>query len=443
MSGSVKKKLFFIKSPSHNLKLIEIFLRKRDFIVNSETDLQKALAQVIELESDFIFLAWDHTDPTVVSLPKSIIQASLATIIPYIMSTKKEDIAKFHACTLNPKIYPPLLGPAIERLVLKLIKKADQDASISLDGNPTDNTEDKSNTDLPKKRESEMIHLKSSPSVDYGTKGNSYQTIRNTSINKKNNILKQSKKLSLPEKVIDGLKNSAQEKIQQSLTSLLSSLQESEDKISVESDSAEISRVATKDKEHIRVYCMSVLSDNWCGYLLINTTIELDFSMTDIIFTEWIKLQFDNLQEVDEQDYFELENINFNVFDQLTQKADYSESCTINKDKLSVSFFSVDPSKMAVELSDSQDLIKAPTQDIPTDAELKFSLYLYLPENKKYLLYTPATKALAEKQKTRLLANNILSLYIPLDFEKDYKKFIAEKNIETICQNIYKKFSAA
>ncbi|MEK6628788.1 MAG: hypothetical protein AABY53_09190, partial [Bdellovibrionota bacterium] len=169
--------------------------------------------------------------------------------------------------------------------------------------------------------------------------------------------------------------------------------------------------------------------------LIITTQVELEFSTVDIIFTDWIKVQFDNLQEADEFDFFELKNIDFELISTLTENADYSETIKVNNYDLTISFFPIEPSKMALELNDDQSLIKIQTDDIPVDISLNFSLHLHLPENKKYLLYTPINKTLTPDQKSRLVTKKIQSLFTPLEFEKEYKKFLAEKNVIAMSQN--------
>ncbi|MEQ1723700.1 MAG: hypothetical protein ABL930_11030, partial [Pseudobdellovibrio sp.] len=182
----------------------------------------------------------------------------------------------------------------------------------------------------------------------------------------------------------------------------------------------------------LKAYCMSVYSDNWCGYLVIASNTQLDFSSIDMIFTKWIKLQFNNLQEIDEYDFFEFKFVDQDFIDHLGPKADYHEQVKIKDYSLNVFFFPIDPNKMTLELNDEKNLIQLPTEEIPSDEELNFSLHLHLPENKKYLLYTQANKALSGDQKKRLISNRIFLLYTPVDFEKEYKKFIAEKNVKEI-----------
>jgi|GEM_PF-5233724 len=489
MLDSGKKKLFFVKSFGHNLKAIESFLGKRNFKVFTETDVKSSLEKIFEIQPDFVFLAWDHDDQTITNLPKLIAQASNALVVPYIISDKKVDTRKLNICVHNPKLYPPLSGPTIERLILKSHKKAAEEEALFVEGHkpkksPTHNA-------IPPKK-SNITHLKSSGlKIDTDDTDDSLSNlemlsdnherqhilIRNQSINQKNAILKQSKNLNLSNATIDKLKNSFQHKIQAPLENLLNSLQAPENNSIIIQQGltnllnpGSITQITNHENDNLgtiiqsgglkqvgqvgqvgpraptqdiknRAYCMSIYSDTWCGYLIIATPFELEFSTVDIVFTEWIKMQFDNLQEVDEFDYFEMNTIDFDIITEMTKNADYYESVVINNCAMNISFFPIAPDKMTLEFNNEQNLIKIPTEVIPPDCELNFSLHLHLPENKKYLLYTPAHRSLNPDQKQRLMANKIHLLYTPLEFEKDYKKFLAEKNIKELCENIARKNS--
>ena len=467
MSTHKKKVLIFIKAPSHNLKPIETFLSKRNFDVHSEIDIKTGLNRIFELDADFIFLAWDHTNPKIINLPKLIAQASMATVVPYIMSNTKEAFRKLNICQINPKLYSPISGPAIERLVIKYgLNNIKNEILFQKQLKNYNTEEDRSNmkADLLSHIENDSIDNISEALALNNIREEQLKQLyfRQESIGKRNLILNQSKKIALPNKAINELKNTIQNKIKKPLESLFNTLQESEipklsniinqqnprslskiadsiqsdEQISIGSDKA-----LQKKPEILKAHCMSIYSADWCGYLIIFTNAELEFSSIDIIFTEWIKSQFNNLQEIDEYDLCELQNIDSDFAGQLNKKADYFEALKINNNDLSISFFSLEPGKMALKLNEDKNLIEIPTEDIPSDAILNFSLHLHLPENKKYIVYTQAKKKLSTEQKNRLLANEIILLYTPISFEKDYKKFVAEKNLKALCENLSKKNS--
>jgi hypothetical protein len=511
MTPESKKVLFFIKSPSHNLKSIELFLNKRNFTVFNESDIKEALTQIIEHQPDFIFLAWDHSSPVITSLPKLISQATAAIIVPYIMSNTKEAARKFNICPINPKLYPPISGPAIERLVLKFEKQSTEDAFKLNHIKTTMSTQEDLNTiksnfmaNLDNFINEAQEQAEESPESEQAEEQRHEQVEekekhqRKESIEKRGGLLRQSLKSNLTTQNIEQLKKSFEDKIKQPLENLINTLNETQNYGEVgvidapessigavkitetsfkkadnggiiiqEGASGNLGSIVQKGvgqgqelgtithentdspqqhgsvilAERLKAYCMSVYSENWCGYLIITTAVQLDFSSVDMIFTDWIKQQFENMQEIDEYDFFEFRDVDPSILKNLTAKADYVETLEINGFALNVGFFPIEPDKMNIDLTDDKSLIKIMTEDIPTDAEIGFSLHLHLPENKKYLLYTQANKSLSYEQKKRLVTNKIFQLYTPLDFAKEYKKFMIEKNVRELYQTLSKKFS--
>lgn len=533
------------------MKPLEAFLSKRNFDVYSESDIKEALVKALELQPDFIFLAWDHPNSKITQLPALISQSIMAPVVAYIMSNTKEATRKLNICPINPKLYPPISGPAIERLVLKSGKAAvaEQQRITQV------KSKAKNQEELMQIRSDLLAHLdenSSTPTLSESAATESEhqqelnnKILRNKSIVERNDILQRSAKVNLSEDVINELKKSFNDKVKSPLENLLENLDDvsvmeddptsngqviiqqgfenpqglgsvvqkglgeattlgstiqkninnpdgmgnviqkgtgmgedlgmiieknlsnSHDLGSITQDgepnveipehiakdpAARAAYLEQADKERrkkfkpsphkqLRAFCMSVYSDNWCGYLVISTDANLDFSTIDLVFTDWIKLQFNNLQEIDEYDFFEFKFIDQGFVDELAPKADYFEQVTVRNYTLNVLFFPIDPTKMTLELNDEKNLIQVTTEEIPSDVELSFSLHLHLPENKKYLLYTQVNKALSLEQKKRLINNRVHILFTPVDFEKEYKKFIAEKNVKELYTNMKKKLS--
>lgn len=561
-SDSEKKKLFFVKSPGYATATAETFLKKRNFEVFSEMVIEKALNKIFEVQPDFIFFALDHLDPSIEELPKLAAQGCMAPCIPYITSSNRAATKKLNLYPMAYKLYPPISGPAIERMVVKSYKQAAEEEARLSGNQPKISTTTIIESSQKPKRE-RITFIKShkdnkaigglesendDDSLDDVQKllNDQHKAFRNQSIRSKNSVLKQSQSTKLTPSKMGELKRTINSKVKSPLESLLNTLKESEYtenedstgsgysqmsptkqndssysqhsaasssllqsgntgdaynpflngeptekkqgllydpnssdsnksnseqnagnknnslmSSSGENSSESFSMLAGKHSQHgqnssyadiqtnidpndlpTRAYCMAIYSNDWCGYLIITTKAELEFSTVDIVFTDWVKTQFENFQEVEEYDYFELDNINHSMVEQLSEVADYFDTIKVNEHDLNVSFFSVDPAKMILELNDDEDLIKILTEDIPSDLKIDFSLHLHLPENKKYLLYTQAQKMLSNEQKERLLAKKIQTLYTSLDYEREYKKFLAEKNVKILYESLNKKLKS-
>ncbi len=430
MSIIESKSILIIKAPSHNLRPVEHFLQKRDFKVFVEHDIKMAMDKLVEVEPSIIFLAWDHPNKKIMDLPAQLGPVTKAAIIPYVMGFTKEDIRKLDACALNPKLYPPVSGPAIERLISKFCKiqirkNSDYDEIVS-----GYKTEKKSTAPTrPATAPGPVPAVVVEQSFVTETKpllNSNFIVIKQQ---KRQEIILSYKKKALSTAITAELKKTLPTKIKAPVERLLLALE----KPGLQKDNA---------PKTFRAYCLAVVSETWCGYLTTISDHALAAEPLRKIVAEWINENFANAIENDEHDFVEINNLEPEWLGQLEKNADYYEPLDIKDADIRVCFFSVEPAKMNIELNVENSLIKMSTQEVPADEELPFSLHLHLPENKKYIIYTQANKVLSLEQKNRLMANKILLLYTTLNFESVYKKFITQKNIKNIWLNPLKKKSA-
>ncbi len=141
--------LFFVKNISHQFAPVEKFLKKRGYIVVVETDVKTALDRILEENPEYIFLAWDHKNEHIRLMPKTIYQSCTGSVVPFIMSTQRDQIIQIESSGFENKLYPPLSGPAIIRVISKYEKKNQIFDQI--------NTKKAANA----KKESDMIQVKS------------------------------------------------------------------------------------------------------------------------------------------------------------------------------------------------------------------------------------------------------------------------------------------
>lgn len=167
MENNDKRTLFFLKSPKHNLTAIENFLKKRDFNVVSISDYKEAVGKVIPLNPDYIFMAWDHPQEQVMNLPKLLKQSCTSRIIPYINSSDKHQHRKLQSSGFDIKLFPPLSGPGIQRMIAKI----EQSAAAAEKANNEQDKKEKSGQNVSGKK-SDMIQVRSTFSADQNDDGN-------------------------------------------------------------------------------------------------------------------------------------------------------------------------------------------------------------------------------------------------------------------------------
>lgn len=582
MSEAQKKTLYFIKSPTHNLKAIENFLTKRNYEVITESDLKTSLMKIIEIRPDFIFMAWDHPNQKIATLPKAINQSIQSIIVPYSQSTAKDVIRKLEYSGFPNKIYPPLSGPAIERLILKLQKEflsaeqiaaaaanadekqkkttkssskeevinvrskskdgkqsenirlnskeknsADSDSNAmnfgadeaketnenSYSGNDSTEKQDSSSelqiqkgtrgellktknnsdsnavsqTEAAEQNESEAstennqsaggIHFQKGtrgellktkidpkeanaaktevndllnsafmddldePSNEEASSEKNSQTggvhfqksTRGELLKTKNDQLSSFQKKPLEENKKEQLKKGFEEEVKLNLQDILTTYLDNESSTS-ENKTSNVIELDKSDEK--AAYCLSVSSSTWCGYLVAYCDINIDYQSLETVFSNWLKENFENFIELDEMDHFEI-TVKKTHFKSWAQKnSDYYENINYNNCEFLVCFISVDPKLFVLSLDEDEKYIEIPLEQIPTGSNLKLSLYLHLPVNKKYLLYTPEYQQLNSDQKKRLIDKNVDKLFTPAEFEKAYKSTIAEQQLNVLLKEI-------
>lgn len=405
MSIIESKTILFIKSPSHNMKPVEHFLQKRDFKIYSELDIKMALVKVIEINPSIIFIAWDHPNAKIFDLPKLIATATTAKVIPYVMGQAKEDYRKLDICPMEHKLYPPVSGPAVERLVLKFCK-----------------IEIRKNSDYDEIVNRYKIGKEI---IDTNSKMVAASTHTPDPQIKRSEFRLQSAKSGLPEAITTELKKTLHAKIKHPIEQLLPPL-------------SAATQTASDIKQY-RAYCHAVLSPVWCGYMTLISDVELESMSIQMIMSQWLSENFPKMLEIAEHDFVPIPQLSPDLRENLLQFSDYSEKLSIESRDISVHFFSMDPSKLNFELNEEKSLIKIPTEEIPADEELKFSLHLHLPENKKFIVYVQAQKKLTIEQKKRLLANKINYMYLPLEAKDQFRTYTAESHIKLFCANAQKK----
>ena len=239
------------------------------------------------------------------------------------------------------------------------------------------------------------------------------------------------KSLSL-KKLDQGMKNALKEEFQNTIKNKI------EDSNQTHLEDGQLEPVS---ESYQRLLCLIVQSDTWCGYLLVSSQLKMNNSDYHSILQGWLQKQFVNMNEIAETDYFEInlavsENIELKEWAQ--EKADYLELFEIESNEVLLSFFSIDPKFLIVEINDSNEMLEVPIDFVKTDQKIALSLFLHLPDNKKYILYTPANQILSGLQKTKLIDKLVEKLYTPLDFEKELNQMKAEVYLNESFQQIKK-----
>jgi hypothetical protein len=112
--------IFILKSKPDSLRQAEAFLKNRNWIVGSGTHLREALVYIAQKKPEFVLIAADHPNKKVKILPELLTQAFSVKPISFAESQARASIASLHEMSLEYSLFPPVSGPAIERIILKM-----------------------------------------------------------------------------------------------------------------------------------------------------------------------------------------------------------------------------------------------------------------------------------------------------------------------------------
>lgn len=399
MPQTDKITLFFISAPDYKLSSIENFLKKRNYNVHIETDVKAGLLRLIEVQPDFVFIALDHDNPKIEVLPQIIEQCLKTTVIPFTHSSSREALKKLDENTYIHKIFPPLSGPAIERLTLKLRAQAQKASDES--SSRAKNFDNVVNSFLDQLN-SEKHKIKSTE-----TQPDKAKTLR---LKEKNLFFANSKKNKISGSHKENLKKYFAASIKSDLTDIL------------ETCAHETTSNVYSLKDKKTVYCLLVQSRDWSGHLMAYANTPLEKYLLEPIFKNWISKEFPPLNEQESTVFFEIQ-IDLKDFQIWAEnKTEYAETIKHNGSEITLNFVGIEPQHLLMDFDEENDLVDVRIEWIPLQTDLNLSLYLHLPENKKFLLYTPKNKRMNEHQKQRLQENRVEKLYTPIEFEEEVKR---------------------
>jgi len=126
--------IFILKANKSSLVQAEAFLRNRKWTVGSSTNIKEALGYIIQKNPQYVLISADHPHKKVKILPKMLAQAFPIRVIAFAETSSSNSSKSLTAMGLEYNLYPPVSGPAIERIVLKIIRDAELKAQTGTDG---------------------------------------------------------------------------------------------------------------------------------------------------------------------------------------------------------------------------------------------------------------------------------------------------------------------
>jgi len=98
-----------------------------------------------------------------------------------------------------------------------------------------------------------------------------------------------------------------------------------------------------------------------------------------------------------------------------SKKADFMKTAELNGQALAAAFFNYDRTVIDIYPAAHQNFMGVKVAEVDAEHTIGFNLYLHLPVNQRYFLYTRKGRMLLERQKTRLMNKGVNSLCVRIE----------------------------
>lgn len=362
----MNKSLLILKSHVRNLMGMESFLRKRDWHIDSTTNLKEALRFLIKNKPTFMMISADFPHRKIEELSGIIAKLFPVCTISFAESNSVESYQFISAMGTNYQLYPPVTGPAFERIVNKFSKESSYRPAA---GRPA----------LSGMNEELLVE----------------------------NIFSQ----------LSDEKPDAQ-LMQKGIQTAL------EDSVVRAKSTENVQRLGAATQ----LACLAVHSARYSGYLVAamgkNQSVDSLFiqNVREKLFA-FLKSGGENVSEAEVMN-LAVKEVSF--LDLAHEHAAFLKTSLHYSQEVALAFFPYPRLQADFQESYQEDMMAVPVSEIKAETVLDFNLYLYLPANKKALLYTPRGGMLYGKQKEKFVNAGISHMHISKADLSGFNKYRAE-----------------
>lgn len=522
--------IFILKSQPTVLVQAESFLRNRKWVVGSSIRLKEALAYIIQKQPQYVFLSVDHPHKKVRILPKLLAQAFPCKVIAFAERGGQLSMSVMNEMGLDYNLYPPVSGPAIQRLVLKIRKDEElRTKGLGSDGKPLGSAEAKSEapdmmtfkaegqnsgefafdarsalsqllasetgensaeamaaaagvaytgnmgqqgpgsgvgaggigyaggpgtsgadpaTATPEQQPGESFEdwaermrkaamaqasaggeNSETPGNGFGdgsadssnpeTRDGNYNNRggKNSPIMESDYARREKKRGYRIESDPRYRKNDGNESI-----IVRGTQQAIDDTVDLRGDPADEIAKATN------VACILIQGPRFSGYLVcaMGHDRKVDNRLIGSIQEKLISFLKANGEELKDDEVIDMKIQEVDFQDWALEQADFLRKSVHDGDEIAMAFFPTGNLEARLEESASRKMLQMKLDELRDDTPLEFDLYIYMPENNKYLLYTPEGMPIYGQQKSRLRERGVTHMHLKKEAVQGVKKYRAQ-----------------
>lgn len=186
-----------------------------------------------------------------------------------------------------------------------------------------------------------------------------------------------------------------------------------------------------------QVACIVVESERFSGYLIaaMGKNRKMDGKFIKTIQDKLFKFLKDNGENISEKDNMNLKIKKVEFQDWAVEYADFLKKSVHNGEEIAMAFFPVNNVKPEVGESAASTMAAVKLKDIDGDKTVDFNVYVYLPANKKYILYTPKGSKFYGNQKERLETKGVKEVHMLKSEVNDLTKYKAQNYLNNLIEN--------
>ncbi|OYZ24041.1 MAG: hypothetical protein B7Y39_02250 [Bdellovibrio sp. 28-41-41] len=545
----ISKTLLILKSTTNSTASAEQFLRNREWLVFSTTNLKDFLTYIIQKKPSFVMITVDHPNKKVLMMPKVLIQSFPVCVFTFAESPSSVSYRRLQDSHCAYKINPPATGPAIERTVNKYlrdqekkIRDQNEKPAVDANGKPLETVDSNSKTTmiqtgggpatgnetidgggwnqaasifsqlfdgddavkLDKDSSDGATQISGnvrgsgpaysgSDSVAGGIAGGGSETGNEQPAREKNKNGGQSGSISYSESDFEG--NDGAHPLGKTSNSIFIGKNKNDKKETATTGEVEDAREAGKlkspkkyEKEgkiitikgrntsdgpesiilkgtkqaldetvHVhdgvvindvsdssQVACIVVESEKFNGYLIaaLGKNRKMDGQFIKSIQEKLFKFLKDNGETVTEKENLNLKIKKIEFEDWAIEYAEFLKKSVHNGDEIAMAFFPLANVRTEVGESASTTMVSVKLAEMEGDKHVEFNVYLYLPSNKKYILYTPKGGKFYANQKRRLEEKGIKEVHVLKSEVNELSKDKAQKYLNNLIDSYKHKKTA-
>ncbi len=162
-----------------------------------------------------------------------------------------------------------------------------------------------------------------------------------------------------------------------------------------------------------KVTCFRMQTTKLAGYFI------LAYGQNRKLENSWMSKLQDQLKQflasfednlvIEDSDELIIEEVQFNEWSR--DQANFIRQATHEEAELVLAFFK-DPTQMQIQPSLQNDCVEVGIEHIQGDRVVNFDVYIYLPQNARFVLYTPRGSTFYEDQKKKLVNDGVRSVHI-------------------------------